>query len=97
MELQLRAVPWTTNRGAGGATWRRSVGELQLSARNAINAGLTFALGWRTRMNPSPSRQAGSVCDPSCKFAPAPVAGQPGLTLRVSPELIFIRWSVTYQ
>jgi hypothetical protein len=44
MELQFRAVPWTTNSGAGGATSPRIVGELQLSARNAISAGLTFAL-----------------------------------------------------
>ena len=58
MELQFRAVPWTTNSGGGGATWPQIAGELQLSARNAINAGLTFALGRRTRMNPSPIASA---------------------------------------
>ena len=63
MELQFRAVPWMTNRCAGGATSPRIVGELQQSARDAINAGLTFPLRWRTRMIPLPSHRAGSVCD----------------------------------
>jgi len=65
MELQFRAVPWMTNSCAGGATWPRIVGELQQSARDAINALLTFPLGWRTRMIPFPSHRAGSVCDPA--------------------------------
>jgi hypothetical protein len=83
MELQFRAVPWTTNSGAGGATWPWIVGELQLSARDAINAGLTFALGWRTRMNPSPSHLAGYDCDLAYECGPARVAEQVGHDQRV--------------
>jgi hypothetical protein len=78
MELQFRAVPWTTNSGAGGATWPPIVGELQLSARHAINARLTFALRCPTRMNPSPPHLAGSVHDLTYKFDPARVAEQVG-------------------
>src|ERR1700733_15637622 len=74
MELQLRAVPWMTNSCAGGATWPRIVGELQQSARDAINAELTFPLGWRTRMIPFPS--PGWICLRSSKSDPARVAEQ---------------------
>ena len=76
MELQFRAVPWTTNSGAGGATWPWIIGELQLRARAAINAGLTLVHGLRTRMNPSTSHLDGSLCDLTEESDPARVAEQ---------------------